>query len=235
MMDKTKIENLSEEDETSSGWHELWHRIEDSPTNVAEYELVMDNAKSHQAKLNIVPLSLQSSSHHQRTRSSRRGGTRQRARSNSTSTSRNSTYKVQQYSTTNTTPSSVKTMSGATTDDMALTKTLLWKPGPVRRIVSSDGIFDDDKVFDRWMASQQPKKADTCGGSATQSNPVVVVDKTTQDTVQDYDDDESSESEGDDVPSHAYLNANRPMRQPSEDPEEILKLVQNMRAKGLIQ
>ena len=128
---------------------------------------------------------------------------------------------LKDYSTMSPSLSSL-TPSSSWTDDISLTRVAMLNRRTLRRSVSSDGSFDGEEVFDRWMSSSHA----TTGVSTTRTG---CTSSAVGGSVSNLDGSDSSDGE---PPSYAFINAHQPKRQVSDDPEEIQRLVESLRRQG---
>ena len=185
-------------------WQHLMLGSAGEKTLGLECKLVTDNAKSH-----LTPDQFSISSPEMpvyRRSLKRRSSRRTSSRSSSTSRDNRSTSRVQSFP--------LGKSASFTRDDSDITVKNAARSRfhqTPRRSFSSDDNGDD--AFDRWL-----------GG----------VDKTFDSILSCNDSDSCSSDDDDEPPAYACINANRPTRQASEDPEVVRRLVESLRQQGVI-
>lgn len=226
--------------------HALWQKLTASrlttetnaPNHLLECTLVVDNAKSHYelqqrpyASTPNLPLlsSRKLSARRLSRRPARASSSMDRHSDNNRSMSRFSSFPSNKKATT----CSADTI---TVNNIARQNR---QPGScLRRSHSSDGITTNNNkqdALERWLAMEQQASGNTWkslrrGTSVFCANPDN--DCGDDDDHESSDDGRTSSSDDDDndePPLHACVNAHKPMRQASQDPEDVRRLVERMR------
>ena len=197
-----------------------------------ECVLVVDNAKSHSNRSTMRCHQYRPEAYYRRRKPFLPHARRRRCRSSSnhmhTRTGRE-TYLSSSVSLNESTMSpslSSLTPSSCWTDDISLTRVAMLNRRTLRRSVSSDGSFDGEEVYDRWMSSSHA--TGTTGVSTTRAVRTSL-SSAAGGSVSNLD---SSDDSEDEPPSYAFINAHQPKRQVSDDPEEIQRLVESLRRQG---
>ena len=103
----------------------------------------------------------------------------------------------------------------------------------LRRSVSCDTDPEGD-AFDRWMAAGRRRsksqeklycRSSSCGALRDDNNH--------NEPEEDDDNDDDEDNDDEEPPACARINANKPIRQASEDPEEVRRLVESLRRQGV--